>query len=502
MSFLDGFMILKNDSLLKGITVETKMFDILERQKTALRPYSLEEVKRIITKARVNAENKGMKIREQDKPSKDEVPFFNYRQEGRVILSLEEQDTGSSSFMPGVESDKTIGRDSKNPRGKINNGIIMSGLWQIKSSIPNELFRKLQTIFTKDSKVAPVKRQMTDEEKVFDKFIKRIENNDKISETLQNSMYDNKLLGVKFLLVLDDMVTTGAKRMHYDIYIKLVEPTDEGFKGTDLYEKVVSKIEILSGSKRLDRNALDREYKQLSSGRRLTIPKIVKLVNQGRYRYQGNTSRMHLDTLSKEISDTISEDWNDLVSDFKEEMQELNEETDEVVDKILWTSSKMEASIDYDYSQLTDKEISREQFAGDKYKTVVNKIENTFKKLKDYFNAYKTLIGLLNEKGLSNISIDENNSRENQVKEEYRNLMSEIKDYRNYKKKINEELAKEREALKQFKEWQKQRVMTQDAKERVVSEEKPDKQVPLRVDSDIEALRARVKELQDKRDAE
>ena len=107
---------------------------------------------------------------------------------------------------------------------------------------------------------------------------------------------------------------------------------------------------------------------------------------------------------------------------------------------------------------------------------------------------------MLNEKGLSNISIDENNSRENQVKEEYRNLMSEIKDYRNYKKKINEELAKEREALKQFKEWQKQRAMTQDAKERVVSEEKPDKQLPLRVDSDIEALRARVKELQDKRD--
>ena len=500
MSFLDGFMILKNDSLLKGITVESKMFDILERQKSALRPYSLEEVKRIITKARVNAENKGMKIREQDKPSKDEVPFFNYRQQGRVILSLEEADTDSSSFMPGVESDKTIGREVKNPRGKINNDIIMSGLWQIKSSIPNELFRRLQTIFTKGSTVAPAKRKMTDAEAVFDKFIKRVENNDKISETLQNSMYDNKLLGSKFLLVLDDMVTTGAKRMHYDIYIKLVEPTEEGFKGTDLYESVVSKIEILSGSKRLDRKALDREYKQLSSGRKLTVPKIVNLINQGRYRYQGNTSRMHLDTLSKEITDTIDDNWKDLIVDFKEEMQELNEETDEVTDKILWTSSKVESNIDYEYSQLTDNEISREQFAGDKYKSMVRDIEFTFKKLKDYFNAYKTLIGLLNEKGLSNISIDEKNSRENQVKEEYRNIMNEIKDYRNYKRQINEELAKEKEALKQFKEWQKQRMMAQDAKESVVSEEKPDKQVPLRVDSDIEALRARVKELQDKRD--
>lgn len=474
MSFLDGFTVLKNDTLLKGITVEEKMFDILERKKSALRPYSLEEVKRIITKARNNVK-------------------------GRVILNLEEQDTDSRSFMPGVETDKTIGRGKRNPRGKINDDIIMSGLWQIKSSIPNELFRKLQTIFSKDSAVTPTKRKMTDEENIFNKFIQRVENNDKISETLQNSMYDSKLLGAKFLLVLDDMVTTGAKRMHYDIYVKLVEPTEEGFKGTDLYERVVSKIEILSGSKRLDRNALDREYKQLSSGRKLTVPKIVTLINQGRYRYQGNTSRMHLDTLSKEITDTIDDNWKDLIADFKEEMQELNEETDEVTDKILWTSSKVESNIDYEYNQLTDKEISREQFAGDKYTSIVRKVESTFKKLKDYFNAYKTLIGLLNEKGLSNISIDETNSRENQVKEEYRNIMNEIKDYRQYKRQINEELAREKEALKQFREWQQQRMMAQDAKERVVSEEKPDKQVPLRADSDIESLRARVKEIKERR---
>ena len=65
-----------------------------------------------------------------------------------------------------------------------------------------------------------------------------------------------------------------------------------------------------------------------------------------------------------------------------------------------------------------------------------------------------------------------------------------------------EELSREREANKRMKDLKRQRGMINEANENIVSEEKPDKQVPLRVDSDIEALRAKVKELQDRRDKE
>ncbi|QDP59603.1 MAG: hypothetical protein GOVbin1753_36 [Prokaryotic dsDNA virus sp.] len=475
MSFLDGFLD-NNNTLLKALSVEEKMFDTLEKKRSVLRPYSLEEVKKIITKAVGNME-------------------------GRVILNLKQVESDSDSFMPGVETDKTISRTKGNPRGLVNDEIIMAGIWQIKSSIPEELFRKLQLIFETNRKSATPKRQKSTEETIFYKFIERVENNDKLSETLQNNMYDNGLLKTKFFLVLDDMVSTGARRMHVDIYNKLVDSTGEGYKGTELYNKVLSKLEILSGAKMPDRASLDREYKLIQEGRKLESPKLVKLINQGRYRYQGNVSREHLDNLSADITSIIDEDWNELVSQFTEEKEELNEATDEVIESIVWTDDKMERTIDYEYSQLADKEtVSREQFAGKKYKTTVEKIEKTFRKLRNYFNAYKTLSGIMNDKGLSNIAIDEGNTREKKVKEQYGNFLKEIKKYRDYKKQMIEELSREREANKRMKDLKDQRAMINQAKENIVSEEKPDKQVPLRADSDIEALRARVKELQDRRD--
>lgn len=475
MTFLDGFLVGNNDILLKGMTVAEKMFDILEKRRSVLRPYSLEEVRETINKA----------VKKLD---------------GRVILELREQDSDDDSFIFGAETDKTIGRDKLNPRGLAKDEIIMAGLWQIKSLIEEDLFRKLQSIFEKERKTKPTKRTMSSEEKVFYKFIQRVENNDKISETLQNNMYDRGLLKTKFLLVLDDMVTTGARRMHYDIYDKLVETKEDGYKGTELFKKVVSKIEILSGAKMPDRKSLDREYKLIQSGRKMQTPKLVKLINQGRYRYQGNTSKKHLELISKSINIILDEQWNDLVSNFTEIIEELNETTDEVIESILWTTSKVEDSIDYEYSQLTDKDSkSREQFAGDKYKTMVEKIEKTFKKLKSYFNAHKTLSGMMNDKGFSNIAIDEGNTRENKVREEYRNLMQEIKDYRRYKNQIQEELAREKEATKIFDEWYKQKNMAEESKNNIKEEQNADKQVPLRANSDIESLRARVKEIKERR---
>ena len=399
-------------------------------------------------------------------------------------------------------SESSIGTGTRNPTGRAKVQVIMASLWQIRSDIPRDLFSKLQSIFDKDTKTTTrIKPMKSDEEITFFKLIEIVENGDKISESLQNKLYDSKLLDSKFLLVLDDMVTTGVRRLHPKIYDKLVEMTNAGkYKGTDLYEKVVKKIELLSGNARPDRKSLLREYKLLSSGKKTSLVNIIRLVNQDRYRYQGGTTAAHLDDISKSITDSLNEKWDVLVSNFKSVYEEYDDATKESTSYYTWAIDALENKIDVEWESksIEEKEnSSREQLAGKKYKKIVKQIETTYRSLKNKFNAYNTLADMIQDKGLTNISID--SSREKQFLEEYNGVKTTVSKYKEYKTQIISDLKREKDAQKEYDLWLRRKGAL-DIEDETTPIRKPDKEVPLRADSDIESLRARVQELKDKRD--
>ena len=217
MSFLDGFLI-RDSNILKSTSVEDKIFDRLERNQSIIRPYTTAQVREFFSEAKPKVQ-------------------------GRVMLDLKEHTLDEDNTY-GFDKETLIGTSRRNKKGNATNSVIMSSLWQIKSNIPEDLFRKLQSLFDEGPVAQDERRRNpSSDETTLLTLIDRVEEGSKISSSLQNSLYDRKLLTTKQLLLLELMVTTGVRNMHPNIYDKLVEQKEDGsFKGTELYEKVMKRI--------------------------------------------------------------------------------------------------------------------------------------------------------------------------------------------------------------------------------------------------------------------
>ena len=486
MSFLDGFLI-RDSNILKSTSVEDTILDRLERNQSIIRPYTTEQVREFFSKAKPKVQ-------------------------GRVMLDLQEHTLDDDNTY-GFHKETLISPSGRNKKGKANNSVIMSSLWQIKPHIPEDLFRKLQSFFDKeDVAEKEIRRNLTPNENTLLTLIKRVEEGSKISVSLQNSLYDKKILTTKQLLIFERMANTGLRLMHPDIYNKLIEQKEDGtYKKTDLYEKVMKRIEILSGNQRPDRKALVREYKLISDGKKNSLENLIKLINQDRYRFQGAKSTSDINYLSESISDRI-DTWDEIMIDFKDTFEEYDEANDKTNQISEWSSKGIESKIDVSWNALSASEredISREKLAGQEYKKTVKEIENEYKRLRSMFIAYNKLADMLSGKQL-NIQVD--TTREERIKEDYKQIKETIQHYNKYKGQINQDKKNERQKLENLKNRERaaeERMDAERAKGVLTSEEdesetasirKPDKEPPLSVTSDIEALRARVQALQEKRD--
>jgi len=486
MSFLDGFLI-RDSNILKSTSVEDKIFDRLERNQSIIRPYTTAQVREFFSEAKPKVQ-------------------------GRVMLDLKEHTLDEDNTY-GFDKETLIGTSRRNKKGNATNSVIMSSLWQIKPNIPEDLFRKLQSLFDEeDVAEKEIRRNLTPNESTLLTLIKRVEEGSKISVSLQNSLYDKKILTTKQLLIFERMATTGLRLMHPDIYNKLIEQKEDGtYKKTDLYEKVMKRIEILSGNQRPDRKALIREYKLISDGKKNSLENLIKLINQDRYRFQGAKSSSDINYLSESISDMI-DTWDEIMIDFKDTFEEYDEANDKTNKISEWSSKGMESKIDVSWNTLSASEredISREKLAGQEYKKTVKKIESDYKRLRSMFIAYNKLAEMLSDKQL-NIQVD--TTREERIKEDYKQIKETIQHYNKYTGQINQDKKNEKQKLENLKNRERaaeERMDAERAKGNLTQEEnesetasirKPDKEVPLSVNSDIESLRARVKALQEKRD--
>jgi hypothetical protein len=136
----------------------------------------------------------------------------------------------------------------------------------------DKLLQLLQPSKPKQQTVPKMRKQ---EELVLERLVDSVEKGVKLSETLQNDMYDLGLLDIEFLLMLGDIAETGARNLHPNLYNRLMRlkerpegmaPSSDygGYEPTELFEKVMKELEQLSGLSRPNRKSIMREYELLT----------------------------------------------------------------------------------------------------------------------------------------------------------------------------------------------------------------------------------------------
>ena len=224
MDFLDGFLV--NSLILKATSVEDVLFEKIERNKGIVRPYSTSQIKDILKNAK-------SKIRDD-----------------RIQLAATEVERqGDTEPQTTTSGNQVADKDGKPVR--INDAHIMSALRQIQSNIPQDLFDKLlQLLQPSKPKQQTVPKMRKQEELVLERLVDSVEKGVKLSETLQNDMYDLGLLDIEFLLMLGDIAETGARNLHPNLYNRLMRlkerpegmaPSGDygGYEPTELFEKVM-----------------------------------------------------------------------------------------------------------------------------------------------------------------------------------------------------------------------------------------------------------------------
>ena len=289
-----------------------------------------------------------------------------------------------------------MGKDGKPVR--INDAHIMSALRQIQSNIPQDLFDKLlQLLQPSKPKQQTVPKMRKQEELVLERLVDSVEKGVKLSETLQNDMYDLGLLDIEFLLMLGDIAETGARNLHPNLYNRLMRlkerpegmapPGDYGgYEPTELFEKVMKELEQLSGLSRPNRKSIMREYELLRDQRKLTVVDLVRLVNQGKYRFQGQQTKQDFLRLSEKINETLNESWDKTIGRFIRDL-EIKDDAGETTIQREWSSAKVEDELVSDWQRIKDNpDANFESLRGKKYLKEIYKLEEEYDRILNSFS--------------------------------------------------------------------------------------------------------------------
>ena len=383
MDFLDGFLV--NSLILKATSVEDVLFEKIERNKGIVRPYSTSQIKDILKNAK-------SKIRDD-----------------RIQLDATEVERqGDTEPQTTTSGNQVADKDGKPVR--INDAHIMSALRQIQSNIPQDLFDKLlQLLQPSKPKQQTVPKMRKQEELVLERLVDSVEKGVKLSETLQNDMYDLGLLDIEFLLMLGDIAETGARNLHPNLYNRLMRlkerpegmaPSGDygGYEPTELFEKVMKELEQLSGLSRPNRKSIMREYELLRDQRKLTVVDLVRLVNQGKYRFQGQQTKQDFLRLSEKINETLNESWDKTIGRFIRDL-EIKDDSGETTIQREWSSAKVEDELVSDWQRIKDNPNANfESLRGKKYLKEIYKLEEEYDRILNYFKAANALSAMLQEK--------------------------------------------------------------------------------------------------------
>ena len=499
MDFLDGFLV--NSLILKATSVEDVLFEKIERNKGTVRPYSTSQIKDILKNAK-------SKIRDD----RIQLDATEVERQG----DIEPQTTTSGN--------QVADKDGKPVR--INDAHIMSALRQIQSNIPQDLFDKLlQLLQPSKPKQQTVPKMRKQEELVLERLVDSVEKGVKLSETLQNDMYDLGLLDIEFLLMLGDIAETGARNLHPNLYNRLMRlkerpegmaPSGDygGYEPTELFEKVMKELEQLSGLSRPNRKSIMREYELLRDQRKLTVVDLVRLVNQGKYRFQGQQTKQDFLRLSEKINETLNESWDKTIGRFIRDL-EIKDDAGETTIQREWSSAKVEDELVSDWQRIKDNpDANFESLRGKKYLKEIYKLEEEYDRILNYFKAANALSAMLQEKTFisDDVSYDMT-AKEKDFKEQYKNIKESITDYNKYRKTMIKEIKEKRKKQEQLRRRLQRKKMddrpgakpeqedtaeVDEFMEQVAAERKKTEPTRITPGMNIDELRAKVKELNER----
>jgi len=500
MDFLDGFLV--NSLILKATSVEDVLFEKIERNKGAVRPYSTSQIKDILKNAK-------SKIRED----RIQLDAIEVERQGDV-----EPQTTTSGNQVADKDGKPV---------KINDAHIMSALRQIQSNIPQDLFGKLQQLLQPKSTrpVQQTPKMRKQEELVLERLVNSVEKGVKLSETLQNDLYDLGLLDIEFLLVLGDVAETGARNLHPNLYnrlMRLKERPEEtspsadygGYEPTELFEKVMKELEQLSGLSRPNRKSIMREYELLRDQRKLTIVDLVRLLNKGTYRFQGQQTKQDFKRLTEKINETLNESWDKIIGRFIRDL-EIKDDSGETTTQREWSTAKVDDELVSDWQRIKDNpDANFESLRGKKYLKEIYKLEEEYARISNYFKAANILGEMLKEKIFisDDVSYDMT-TKEKEFKEQYKDVKEIITDYNKYRKTMQKEIQEKRKKQEQLRRRLQREKTTDrpgakpekedttevdDFMEQVATERKKTEPTRITPGMNIEELRAKVKELNER----
>ena len=278
------------------MSVEDVLFEKIQQNPSAVRPYTESKIKAILQDAK-------SKIRD-----------------GTIQLDATEPERRARRDKPTTTTGNQV--------MQINNAVILSAIRQVQGSLPEDLLTKLVNFLTPKSK-SQFKDMPMDkpQELVLEQVMDVVAKRNHLSETLQNKLYDNGLLELKFLLMLDEMAKTGVRKVHPNLYKRLMRQKERpenappsqdyaGFEPTELFENVMQKLEELAGTTRPDKESILREYRLLRDQRKLSVVDTVRLVNTDKYRFQGKQTKNDLSNITEKINDMLRESWDEIIGKF------------------------------------------------------------------------------------------------------------------------------------------------------------------------------------------
>jgi hypothetical protein len=433
MDFLDGLLIRdSNISKAESIAVKDKLYEMLEHKTS--RRFTMKQIKEEIEGAIVNLDN----------------PILNKTK----AVKTTNKKTGLTSDIPLASA--------MNEVLKINNDIIMSGLWEIKSKLSNELFTYLQSVFQRKSKPkGDIVRPMEEgKEATLKLLINSIKTKSKLSASLQNKLFDLGMLNTDFLMALEDMATTGERKVHPNIFKELMEIKNKPqgadsslefaeYKPTKLYEEVMVTLEKLSGKVRPDRKAMAREFKLIRNKKNSSVYNLIRLLNADRYRVQGRGALADYKKISEALGDNnkhrksgLYKDWDNMIGDFKNVFEYEDSITGELVEEIEYNTQNFDTEIDAIWALRDDKDsVNYEDIRGKAYVKKIKKLEELYYKIRTYYKALVKLGTILSEKKLlvEEVMLDIPKQQES-LEKEFAAIKNGVKDYAKITEQIKREL--------------------------------------------------------------
>ena len=488
MDFLDGLLIRK------AMSVEDVLFEKIQQNPSAVRPYTESKIKAILQDAK-------SKIRD-----------------GTIQLDATEPERRARRDKPTTTTGNQV--------MQINNAVILSAIRQVQGSLPEDLLTKLVNFLTPKSK-SQFKDMPMDkpQELVLEQVMDVVAKRNHLSETLQNKLYDNGLLELKFLLMLDEMAKTGVRKVHPNLYKRLMRQKERpenappsqdyaGFEPTELFENVMQKLEELAGTTRPDKESILREYRLLRDQRKLSVVDTVRLVNTDKYRFQGKQTKNDLSNITEKINDMLRESWDEIIGKFIRDIEITDANGETRIDRTWGT-----ANIDNDLVAIWEKikenpKVSFEKIRGQKYQDEISKLEQEYYRISKHFKAARRIIQMLQEKTFISDDVNYNmEQKEQEFHNQYKMIKENIEDFEKYKKAFHRELKekkkKQQKLDSKLREQNKPKAEEDDFMSQVSSmrreqekqaEEKKKKEGPVRMTPgmDIEELRAKVKEMNER----